>query len=149
MGQIQQLSKAIWNSKNKKILYAIYQTEKINQILFWLIPHFNWLIWTILNGLIFYMTQSGLGDVLWVVNFGWEIIWWSIWGCWVPYEYMGTISRKAAIFSVMQIHPNRKVYVVVNFLSQVIFVFLLFLGTVMSANEVETKEKQKLSEIKN
>ena len=56
---------------------------------------------------------------------------------------MGTISRKAAIFSVMQIHPNRKVYVVVNFLSQVIFVFLLFLGTVMSANEVETKEKQK------
>ena len=62
---------------------------------------------------------------------------------------MGTISRKPAIFSVMQIHPNRKVYVVVNFLSQVIFVFLLFLGTVMSANEVETKEKQKLSEIKN
>ena len=61
---------------------------------------------------------------------------------------MGTISRKAAIFSVMQIHPNR-VYVVVNFLSQVIFVFLLFLGTVKSANEVETKEKQKLSEIKN
>ena len=49
----------------------------------------------------------------------------------------------------MQIHPNRKVYVVVNFLSQVIFVFLLFLGMVMSANEVETKEKQKLSEIKN
>ena len=49
----------------------------------------------------------------------------------------------------MQIHPNRKVYVVVNFLSQVIFVFLLFLGTVMYANEVETKEKQKLSEIKN
>ena len=28
MGQIQQLSKAIWNSKNKKILYAIYQIEK-------------------------------------------------------------------------------------------------------------------------
>ena len=33
------------------------------------------------------------------------------------------------------------VYVVVNFLSQVIFVFLLFLGMVMYANEVETKEK--------
>ena len=33
------------------------------------------------------------------------------------------------------------VYVVVNFLSQVIFVFLLFLGTVMYANEIETKEK--------
>ena len=32
------------------------------------------------------------------------------------------------------------VYVLVNFLSQVIFVFLLFLGMVMYANEVETKE---------
>ena len=40
-------------------------------------------------------------------------------------------------------------YVVVNFLSQVIFVFLLFLVMLMSANEVETKEKQKLPEIKN
>ena len=36
---------------------------------------------------------------------------------------------------------GHKVYVVVNFLSQVIFVFLLFLGMVMYANEVETKEK--------
>ena len=33
------------------------------------------------------------------------------------------------------------VYVVVNFLSQVIFVSLLFLGMLMYANEVETKEK--------
>ena len=33
------------------------------------------------------------------------------------------------------------VYVVVSFLSQVIFVFLLFLGMVMYANEIETKEK--------
>ena len=34
------------------------------------------------------------------------------------------------------------IYVVVNFLSQVIIlVFLLFLGMVMYANEVETKEK--------
>ena len=40
--------------------------------------------------------------------------------------------------------------VVVNLLSQVIFVFLLFLRTmVMFANEVETKEKLKLREIKN
>ena len=31
--------------------------------------------------------------------------------------------------------------VVVNFLSQVIFVFLLFWGMIMYANEVETKEK--------
>ena len=41
------------------------------------------------------------------------------------------------------------VYVVVNFLLQVIFVFLLFLGMVIYADEVETKEKQKLPEIKN
>ena len=31
--------------------------------------------------------------------------------------------------------------IVVNFLSQVIFVFLLLLGMIMYANEVETKEK--------
>ena len=40
-------------------------------------------------------------------------------------------------------------YVVVNFLSEVIFLFLLFLGMVMYANEAETKEKEKLPEIKN
>ena len=38
---------------------------------------------------------------------------------------------------------------VCNFLSQVVFVFLLFLGTVMHVNEVETKEKYNLCEIKN
>ena len=36
---------------------------------------------------------------------------------------------------------GKNIYVVVNFLSQVIFVFLLFLGMIMYANEVETKEK--------
>ena len=41
------------------------------------------------------------------------------------------------------------VNVVVNFLSQVIFPFLLFLRMVMHANEVETEEKEKLPEIKN
>ena len=41
------------------------------------------------------------------------------------------------------------VNVVVNFLSQVIFPFLSFLGMVMYANEVERKEKEKLPEIKN
>ena len=39
-------------------------------------------------------------------------------------------------------------YDVVTFLSQVIFIFLLFLAMVMYANEVETKEKYKLPEIK-
>ena len=37
--------------------------------------------------------------------------------------------------------PKTKIYVVVNFLSPVIFVFLLFWRMVMYANEVETKEK--------
>ena len=41
------------------------------------------------------------------------------------------------------------VHVPVNFLSQIIFVFLLFLVMVIYANEVETKEKYKLPEIKN
>ena len=35
----------------------------------------------------------------------------------------------------------KNVDVVVNFLFQVIFIFLLFLGMVIYANEVETKEK--------
>ena len=38
-------------------------------------------------------------------------------------------------------HYSCNIYVVVSFLSQVIFVFLLFLGMVMYANEIETKEK--------
>ena len=35
------------------------------------------------------------------------------------------------------------------FLSQLIFIFPLFLGMVMYANKFETKEKQKVSEMKN
>ena len=38
---------------------------------------------------------------------------------------------------------------VVNFLSQLIFISPLFLGKVMYANEFETKEKQKSTNIKN
>ena len=45
------------------------------------------------------------------------------------------------MFASLLSHLLRYIYVVVNFLSQVIFVFLLFLGMVMYANEVETKEK--------
>ena len=41
------------------------------------------------------------------------------------------------------------IYVVVNFLFQLIFSFPLFWGMVMYANEFKTKEKQKLTEIKN
>ena len=36
-------------------------------------------------------------------------------------------------------------YVVVDFLSQVIFLFLLFLRTVMYANKVERKEKKEIA----
>ena len=43
---------------------------------------------------------------------------------------------------------SHNIHVVANFLSQVIFVFLLFLVMVMYANEVEIKEKEKLPEIK-
>ena len=39
--------------------------------------------------------------------------------------------------------------VVVNFLFQLIFIFPLFLGMVMYAKQFKTKEKQKLTEIKN
>ena len=46
-------------------------------------------------------------------------------------------------FSVYNVH------VVVNFLFQLIFIFPLFWGMVMYANEFKTKEKQKLTEIKN
>ena len=47
---------------------------------------------------------------------------------------------------MIRLHLNKQtlkgnVYVVVNFLFQVIFVFLLFLGMVIYADEVETKEK--------
>ena len=44
---------------------------------------------------------------------------------------------------------NSYVDVVVNFLFQLIFIFPLFWGMVMYANEFKTKEKQKLTEIKN
>ena len=49
----------------------------------------------------------------------------------------------------MPLLSSDNVYVVVNFFSQVTILFLLFLGMVMYANEVETKEKEKLCEIKN
>ena len=41
------------------------------------------------------------------------------------------------------------VNVVVNFLFQLIFMFPFFLGMVMFANELKTKGKQNLTEIKN
>ena len=48
-----------------------------------------------------------------------------------------------------ELQASSFLYVVVNFLFQVIFIFPLFLGMVVYANELKTKEKQKLTEIKN
>ena len=47
------------------------------------------------------------------------------------------------------VNSELSIYVVVNFYPQVIFAFLLFLDMVMYANEIETKEKWKIPEIKN
>ena len=45
---------------------------------------------------------------------------------------------------------KHEIYVVVNFLFQLIFIFWpSFLGMVMYAKQFKTKEKQKLTEIKN
>ena len=56
------------------------------------------------------------------------------------------MAARAIVFEIADWQSN--LHVVVYFSSQVIFVFLLFWGIVMYANEVETKEKQKLPEIK-
>ena len=53
--------------------------------------------------------------------------------------------RKGSLVELIFLDSFQRVllYVIVNLFCQVIFVFLLFLGMVMSANEVETKEKYK------
>ena len=61
----------------------------------------------------------------------------------VFYHFTFRVEKYCCFFHKMT------VYVVVNFLSQVIFIFLLFLGMSMYANGVSTKEKEKLPEIKN
>ena len=57
---------------------------------------------------------------------------WPSQGC-----YYGVCIIIIFIFNVIS------VYVVGNFLCQWIYIFLLFLGMVMYANEFETKEKKK------
>ena len=57
----------------------------------------------------------------------------------MPQHNLGKLKRLYGLY----------MYIVVNFLSEVIFLFLLFLGMVMYANEAETKEKEKLPKIKN
>ena len=57
-------------------------------------------------------------------------------------------NQKQTLFIVITF-VTCNVYVVVNFLFQLIFIFPLFWCMVMYANEFKTKEKQKLTEIKN
>ena len=52
-----------------------------------------------------------------------------------------TTGNKIITMNIIIIINAINIPVVVNFLSQVIFIFLLFLGMVIYANEVETKEK--------
>ena len=56
------------------------------------------------------------------------------------------MAARAIVFEIADWQSN--LHVVGYFSTQAIFVFLLFWGIVMYANEVETKEKQKLPEIK-
>ena len=60
-------------------------------------------------------------------------------------------TLNTAVLTVLTwlLSPQVRVDVVVNFLFQLIFIFPLFWGMVMYANEFKTKEKQKLTEIKN
>ena len=51
-----------------------------------------------------------------------------------------SISPLLTVCEVNRLLVLVNAYVVVNFLSQVIFLFLLFLGMVMYANKVESKE---------
>ena len=75
-------------------------------------------------------------------------------------NYLHIDSQKYTNQTIIYLHHTMKalligleiifiIYVVVNFLFQLIFIFPLFLGMVMYAKQFKTKEKQKLTEIKN
>ena len=66
-----------------------------------------------------------------------------------PQIIVHSTSKVSFLFRISYFFSLPLIYVVVNFLSQLIFIFLLFWGMVMYANEFETKEKQKLTKIKN
>ena len=68
--------------------------------------------------------------------------------CFKATLHVRILPRPPSQIHVVIIHCT--LYVVVNFLFQLIFIFSrLFLGMVMYANEFKPKEKRKLTEIKN
>ena len=54
---------------------------------------------------------------------------------------MAMFNKYLFVHAVCQLQKKRLLLLLFNVLSQVIFVFLLFLGMVIYATEVETKEK--------
>ena len=68
---------------------------------------------------------------------------------WNILTWLTEFCKEAITFESTQFLIYYSVTVVVNFLFQLIFIFPLFWGMVMYANEFKTKEKQKLTEIKN
>ena len=86
-----------------------------------------------------------------ITNFG-SLLWLRHWTWYLLRVLYGESHIHQQIYVIFEDFYRQKKHnpdVVVNFLSQVIFVFLLFWDMVMYANEVETKEKRKLTEIKN
>ena len=61
---------------------------------------------------------------------------------------VGSRSIVGSYVPVKEMSVN-DIYVVVNFLFRLIFIYPLFWGMVMHANEFNTKEKQKITDIKN
>ena len=63
------------------------------------------------------------------------------WRCFADVTNLGYIICHSVLRQSVCVTDKISVHVTVNFLFQVSFVFLLFLGMVIYANEVETKEK--------
>ena len=66
--------------------------------------------------------------------------------CNLPHDINLQISRN---FYETKSFMDIQIYVVVNFLSHLFFIFPSFLGMVMYTNEFGKKEKRKLTKIKN
>ena len=83
---------------------------------------------------------------------GWTSIWSQAYICMTLPLLTTHFSWPLPLLSLKKLWPSLCFHPrspLLNFLSQVIFVFLLFWGMVMYANDIETNGKQKLPEIKN